>query len=275
MSNNFVICIPLHKNFEKLTHIENICINSLLRAIGDKQYNICFITNSEINVDRYESLFSCPIDKLFYDKSYFLSTKTYSQLLVNNKLYSDLYNKYTLSKNVENMFIYQLDAYVVRDEFEKWGDSGFEYIGGPVISNKWDWPEIKRNEKIIPMIGNGGFSMRNIKLFNHITSEEFLNSHDKLRELMSDCKFEDVYFCCNLFNKHYFAKMPSWEAASHFAFDFNPEFLYERNNKELPFAIHGVDKHYSFWKNIIPELKENSAAIDVETTVNNWHIEEI
>ncbi len=74
---------------------------------------------------------------------YFRSLETYSELLLSPRFY-DAFVDY------EAILIYQLDAFVFRDELEYWCSRDFDYIGAPWWDDRMGWYGV----------GNGGFSLR-------------------------------------------------------------------------------------------------------------------
>ena len=65
-----------------------------------------------------------------------------------------LYKKY---KKYKYILFYELDAFVFRDELDYWCKKGFDYIGAP-----WNGTHCYYDTPING-VGNGGFSLRNIK----------------------------------------------------------------------------------------------------------------
>jgi hypothetical protein len=174
------------------------------------------------------------------------------------------------------MLIYQLDAYVFKDELEYWCNKDYDYIGAP-------WAYKNGSGKIELRTGNGGFSLR--KISSHINlfkKRKIVGSRKELiNELWNKGKlnFSKIYTSVpKLFgfgnNSKYFIKQfkenedyfwtlyapqidsnfkvaPPKEAMK-FGFELEPRYLYNLNQKKLPFGCHAWEKHEpNFWKNHI------------------------
>jgi hypothetical protein len=151
------VLIPVYKKISNTLEIASL-------KQGLKVFNsfpvifICPNSFDEAWLDEYRNLHPKITFEKFDDRS-FASVDSYSLLLLNQ-------NFYTRFSNYEFMLIYQLDAYVFRDELEYWCDKGFDYIGAPWTknSNQWFSNLIASDKKLAfyPNAGNGGFSLRNI-----------------------------------------------------------------------------------------------------------------
>lgn len=176
------------------------------------------------------------------------------------------------------MLIYQLDAWVFRDELEQWCKKGYDYVGAPWFEG-YHKPE---SEKIIG-VGNGGFSLRKIKSFLKV-----LNRLDNLpvyrnfwykSRLQSIIRFEplisrlyhltdfsrayelsrsgyqgieDIYWSKvipAIFNDF---KVAEVRDAIKFSFECKPSYLFAKNDGKLPFGCHAWEKYEpEFWKDHI------------------------
>ena len=58
---------------------------------------------------------------LRFDASYFASVRAYSRLLLDDAFYAAL-------SGFDFILIYQLDAYVFRDDLEEWARRGYDYV---------------------------------------------------------------------------------------------------------------------------------------------------
>lgn len=182
------------------------------------------------------------------DKKWFLSTNTYSALMLQPWLYERICSKYVL--------IYQLDAWVFRDELEYFCSLGYDYYGAP-----WS------NGTDVSHAGNGGFSLRNAnqsemlvrKLLSFegamsdkyypVKLEDFQNSLKKNK--YENCPAEDIFFSRFSPRLSPFKVAPA-EVSFRFAFEMQPEKMFERNERKLPFGCHAWEKYGNdFWKQFI------------------------
>ena len=195
-------------------------------------------------------------------------------------------NFYKRFYSYDYMLIYQLDAYVFKDELEYWCKKGYDYIGAPWLKlNK-----LKTMHEFAdpPAVGNGGFSLRNIKIaiekhplrFSILSFMDLFQSYYNKISLKSKrnfyyfipmfylrcflkllktifCKIyttdnEDVLWCCLLYKK---GNIPPAIEATKFSFELDPEYLYRINNKNLPFGCHAcfTYKNYLFYKKYVKE----------------------
>ena len=125
---------------------------------------ICPNSFDESWLDEYKN-FHPKISFEKFDNKNFTDVNSYSLLLLSQNFYARFLN-------YNFMLIYQLDAYVFRDELEYWCDRGFDYIGAPwfLIDAPWFdanlpmFQYLDKTEKILlPNAGNGGFSLKNIQ----------------------------------------------------------------------------------------------------------------
>jgi len=164
----FCIVIPIYK--EDLDPIDEVSLKRLHKIVGNK-YDIYLVKSNELDAKKYYNILKQKnVCEVIFDKKYFESTASYSQLC----LQYDFYDKFS---DYEYMYIYQTDCYLVEDKLEEWCNKGYEYIGPPIISNNAGWKDYKHPEKYEPQVGNGGFSLRKIEVFKDITDPkgEFLS----------------------------------------------------------------------------------------------------
>jgi len=270
VNNLCCIIIPIYKetlNEYEITSLKQCCLILI-------KYSIIFVTHKMLNCNIYKNI--CDNYKInykfeYFDKKYFTDISCYNALLLSKIFYKRFIN-------YEYMLIYQLDAYVFRDELEYWCQKGYDYIGAPWLSldNSRIMPVFNKS----PVVGNGGFSLRKINkfiamhsislnilslihLFQYNYNKISLKSHNNIiyiipriifRPFLNILKFlffkydesdnnEDVKWSC-LFSKN--GKVPSVSEAMKFSFESFPEYLYQLNNEELPFGCHDWYKYYNY-----------------------------
>jgi hypothetical protein len=79
------------------------------------------------------------------------------------------------------MLIYQLDAWVFKDDLMKWCNKGYDYIGAPWFE---DFGSYEKGKKLW-RVGNGGFSLRKIKYFCKVLSWKWPVIKPKIKNLFN------------------------------------------------------------------------------------------
>lgn len=258
-----IVVIPVHK--ETITTDEQMSLRQCASVL--KSYPICIVCPQGLNVTVYTKTLSdngatCFIER--FSARFFDGIKGYNLLMLDKNFYKR-FAKY------EYLLIYQLDAWVFRDELDYWCDKGYDYIGAPWIE------ECENGELEFAGVGNGGFSLRRVqhfidvlsyngpvrdakqlqldpalknkifKLFYSIGYQNTISYYKKDETL-----YEDIFLSIFLANTKLCAKTPDPETSSLFAFEKHPSFLFSKT-KQLPFGCHAWRKYEydSFWKNHI------------------------
>jgi hypothetical protein len=217
-----------------------------------------------------------------FDDRYFVGPMTYNKLLFSAAFFA-AFEKY------EFMLLAQLDSLVLSDRLECWCGRGFDYIGAP-------WSEKYRNHSRIKeeKVGNGGFSLRNIKASLRVLRTKTSRLPDytvgpkpvwwhwcrvrriilflgKVRALLPDITVEHFLKRHFLTNEDVFwgvyAKWfdPSFKVADevsalHFAFETDPRDSLARAGS-LPFGSHGWAKYdREFWEELLMAKPDDSPA---------------
>lgn len=270
---NVVVVIPVYQSVPKEEEIASFmqCLTVL------RNYNIVLLTYKDLICDAYERIaIKCnkEIDRVNFDKAYFCSIEGYNRLCL-DKMFYERFGEY------EYMLIYQLDAWVFRDELSFWCSQGYDYIGAP-----W-FKEINGHYsyEFSGSIGNGGFSLRKISFCLHalnynkyspVLSLKCLwdmsdNVYDLLKNSLKSIGIhnnrswfvmtegrpvlnEDLFF--SLFKYSYMnCHFPNYEDAVRFSFEVHPSYMYELNRKKLPFGCHAYRKYEydTFWYKYIKD----------------------
>lgn len=241
-TQKFCVTIPIYK--ETLNIDEEISLKRLHKVLKDKS-NVYAFCPIDINLDKYLEIFP-ELQRMEFEPENFTSIYAYSQLCLKYEFY-DAFSMY------EYMYIYQLDCYLIEDNLEYWCDQEYDYVGAPILVAHADWRNFRINpdNKVIisPAVGNGGFSLRNIKTFKYLTNpnEELRQKYELTDEKLKEVKYEDVYFCSFL-NELYEIEKPDYKIALKFGIDMNPDLAYNYFNFEgFPMCIHAFDKNIPFW----------------------------
>ena len=258
---HYIVVVPIHKlnpNKWECLSFEQCC--RILEG-----HPICIVTHHEIEIKNYQNIASKFGIKLlieYFNPCFFASISGYNRLMLDKSFYSRF-------SSYQYMLIYQLDAWVFRDELDYWCNQGYDYIGAP-------W--IKKNETDNTFqfdgVGNGGFSLRRIQHFIDVLSYKgpvrdgsklnlrpslknkiykFLYAHgyqNTIAYLKKDeTLYEDIFLSIFLSDTKLRANIPTPEIASQFAFEKEPSYLYSKNHK-LPFGCHAWQKYEftTFWQ---------------------------
>ena len=187
-----------------------------------------------------------------FDKHYFEGIGGYNNLMVSENFYKG-FNTY------EFLLIYQLDAYIFKDDINKWCNKKYSIIGAPIhetifkiLTKKYSDDFNKQiNSSICYM--NGGFSLRHIQTMIEILQ----NSKSKTELLLKNLWPEDIII--NLLLAEGNMNLPHKSDALKFSFEAYPDEAYKLNSKRLPTGCHawyrndfGIHNNLFWFKHIIP-----------------------
>ena len=252
-----------------MTTWEEKSYRQCLKILGSHKIGI--FTYKELDVSSYDQIakeYNISIDYFCFNRSYFSSVRGYNQLM----LTKDFYKRFT---DYEYMLIYQLDAWVFRDELDYWCDQEYDYIGAPVYKYLGNGKYAKEN----PFVGNGGFSLRKvsycmkvlsypsfipfIKPLNYIKTygkifkwyailPNALGRRNNIKDFINRNN-EDIIFSHFISESFMKIRIPDIKTAIRFAFEMYPSKLYRINNNELPFGCHAFEKYEfdNFWNKYI------------------------
>lgn len=226
------VVIPIYKT--TITKNELLSLKQVAHVLSN--YPIIFIAPIGLNHDIYKR--NLPEGEfLFFDPEFFLSIDGYNRLMLSHQFYfTFLKYKYIL--------IYQLDAFVFKDELKDWCSKGFDYIGAPwgdnehisfieslgKSSNPLFWIINKFRSKRESYAGNGGFSLR--RTFTH-----YLNCLLFKYYILSWPANEDLFWGIFVPQFNFLFKVANNEIASAFAVEKN-----NLNKDDLPFGCHAWEK---------------------------------
>jgi hypothetical protein len=244
------IIIPVYKN--EISPYEAISLQQCFVVLGN--YPIIFICPKNLELGLFHQEYKSRAGFLFFDNDNFESIVTYNRMMLSVWFYYHFIN-------YSYILIYQLDCFVFRDELMFWVEKGYSYIGAPwFVGNSSD-------ESVSEFfgVGNGGFSLRNIKDSISVLKSDKktkslkdyiqINSQSKksfvllrsIKHYLVSYSFktirndtlinEDKVFC--LAGKRFnFFTIPDTKTALAFAFEKQPRKLLILNNNILPFGCH-------------------------------------
>lgn len=252
------IVIPIYK--DKIDKYEELSFRQCMKILH--RYQIFLVTHEHLNLSVYENMadeYHIQLKKVFFADIYFSGIAGYNKLLKSKQFYS-------VFDSFQYMLIYQLDAFVFRDELEYWCHQGYDYIGAPWVTNL--------NEELMDVgswkVGNGGLSLRRISFFLKVLSRKGpLLKYSEYKNIFylpymlgwrNNIKYfsnldinEDIFFTSFLSHTYMTPKLPTPTKAAFFAFEKSPSYLFELCKRQLPFGCHAFMKfeYESFWKQYI------------------------
>ncbi len=263
------VAIPIYQ--EQLSPYEAISLEQGIRILN--KYPLILVKPESLDVSHILEKYP-QLQTQNFDDAYFKSTLTYNRLLLSEEFY-ERFLAY------DYMLIYQLDAFVFRDELSDWCSRGYDYIGAPWrieidFDSKWKewiwnlkkkiaiWFDLKEERygkygpKEIIMkrgVGNGGFSLRKTKKLLSLIPENRAKIEKYLELAKTHPAYnEDMFWGIEMNRYSRKLSIPDWRTALRFAVEHMPEKAYGLN-KGLPFGCHAWDIYETeFWKKYIREF---------------------
>ena len=262
-----VVVIPVYK--DKIRDTEILSFRQVLKVLS--RHPICLVTYPELDCSCYYDIckeMGVQISRENFPRYFFAGISGYNKLCLSFRFYYRF-------REFDYMLIYQLDAYVFKDELTHWCQKGYDYIGAP-------WFDGFRTYESAPKIlgvGNGGFSLRKIRyflrllwwpfpLFRPLKKVEFdtaaltspITFAKRILKLFGVRNSIQYYkkkgranedFVISFVLKDSFTPpiIPSVYEAAHFSIEASPRYLVGLNNGTLPFGCHAFQKFdFDFWK---------------------------
>lgn len=259
---DIIVIVPIYLN--TLSLFEEKSLKQCIKILSD--YSIMLIKPISLNIESVLSRYP-QLDVTEFPDECFKSLRAYNKLVLD----TTFYKKFIQYKY---MLIYQLDAFVFKDELLYWANLGYDYIGAPWLPwkkrhlNLWGRFRLlfqynffrrfnpqrlrKEDKYYYYQVGNGGLSLRKICKMIEITS----HYQDKISALLADNKEfypEDVFLLLELTDAKCVLRKPSFKEALKFSMEENSEWAYKYNHNLLPFGCHNwyrKDK-LNFWSQFI------------------------
>lgn len=268
-----IIVIPIYSPTPKSSELASF--RQGLKVL--KSHDISIVTHKGCDLSVY---LTCAeevgkqVNIQFFAPSFFKSVESYNDLCFS----SEFYERY---EDYEYMCIYQLDAWVFRDEIDYWCDKGYDYIGAPIF---YAYNNKCFTDKICG-VGNGGFCIRRIshclRIINGNQKRTFIKPIPLIRLYWNYFLYSEKFtksilmrlriiptLLIKTFGKcntiEYYRKnhinedmifgtwstqswgihgnIPTPEEAMSFSFEVHPKMLYEKSGRHLPFGCHAFEK---------------------------------
>ena len=245
-----LVVIPIYKS--TFSASEWLALKQVSKVLHN--HPICFVAPKNL-----QNVLDVNYRIVFFDDSFFLSTFTYSKLLLSPEFYLHFCEyKY--------MLIYQLDAFAFSDQLLYFCSLDYDYIGAPVP--KILWPNIGAR------IGNGGFSLRKIESCIRVTKE--YHSIIKQSKLDTDMqKSEDKFFGYCGKAKSVNFNVPSMEIAQKFALEFDVARCFQSlSANNLPFGCHRwpIPELFPVWRPYMGIPENALEQIEKEVAMKGFHL---
>lgn len=262
-----IVVISIYK--PKLTAYEEISLRQCCRVLGG--HPIAMVAPPQLDIVAYGKILAeerTNFQVVHFPAKYFKNIQAYNRLMTHPCFYERFLG-------YEYILIYQLDAFVFRDDLFFWCDKGYSYIGAPWMTNMFFI-----NEKTPYFgVGNGGFSLRRTK--DHLGvirkfGSVFRPSDFKWYSTWGKNKpYQLLKFTYHLLignNTHYLLNRFPWnedvfyglfvgrdkrnhfnvapvEEALRFSFEARPRKMFADNGNQLPFGCHAWWRYdLGFWK---------------------------
>lgn len=248
-----VVIIPCYK--ESLDINEAACLRHGLHVLGSHDVR-AFLPEGMTPPPEFRDM---ALER--FPARFFVDVQGYNDLLLSPEFYERF-------AAWDYMLIYQLDAWVFRDELLQWCARGYDYIGAP-----WGNPDFLkrwRADKRLPAVsrwprlarlfygydfraGNGGFSLRRTETFRRIL-QRFPSASTGWR------KNEDLFWSFRARTLDRRFRVASESDAMYFAIETEPRGYLARMKGRLPFGCHAWKKYDAdFWDEHISA--ENAPAL--------------
>lgn len=245
------VVIPIH--LEEPSELEKISLAQTVAMLH--KYPISFMAPAGLNTVWYEDFCRGKVT-ISIERFDWKGHDEFGQLLTSPVFYGRFLG-------YEYMLVCHMDAFVFRDELEKWCHMGYDYIGAVIYNPYWD-PKDSLLSKLTGLtgpkyFGNGGFSLKKVSTFYRITAryKPFIDFYHWIKKKRRRGFLEDFFLTKFFPIMSPGFKIPAKAVAKDFGAayeDFKEENLpfNNRDNDSLPFGNHGwIQYKRDFWKPVL------------------------
>lgn len=253
--HNVKVIIPIYK--ADLSNVERISLTQVCKVL--QNYPLVVIKPQSLDLSVLADEFPL-LSFVSFDDNYFRGISGYNRLMLAKEFYQTF-------MDCNYILIYQLDAYVFRDELDTWCRKGYDYVGAPWLKRplyrfpllaafmrlNHAWAKYRNKpskQDLYDKIGNGGLSLRKVSSHYRVTCEQKERIRFYLTQKRHHLYNEDVFWATEAKGFTY----PTPTEALKFSFDKYPGYCYQLNEKQLPFGCHAWYKRKMkrFWSKFIP-----------------------
>jgi hypothetical protein len=250
MMNNKDVCIVIPVYKDAMSEPEKVSFQRTLEVFKSREIRLVGPEYLKDTLKQFSTQRENVSVSVFPD-FYFKKISGYNRLLMSPEFYLHF-------SGFEYILICQLDVFVIKDELDYWIKNGKDNIGAPIFEG-YTKPTLNFKKG-----NNGGFCLRKtescIKVLSQIkNSYSPLSSlwkmenklHWKIFRIVRDGFIfnyktrllkpvinEDIFWSVIVPENFSWFKAGEPEEAKYFAFDANPEYLFQQCNYEYPMAIH-------------------------------------
>lgn len=220
------VVIPSHR--KSLTSNELISLKQLRKVLGN--FDIYFLLPNSLEIN-----YGCSdILERRYPDDYFSSPRAYNKFMLNPAFYQDF-------DTYEYILVYQLDAFVFKENLKEFCDLGYDYIGAPWVDGVFFQKNLEEN---MWYVGNGGLSLRKVKSF--IKWTEFIRCNQYIEYINEDLLI--AAYGPPMLN------IAPINVAASFSFETDFDRCMELTKGHLPFGCHAWERYtFYLWKKVIEE----------------------
>ena len=280
MKPTAVILITIDK--EKPEIYEEISLQQCFKVLG--RYPIQLICPKELNIAYYQKLIpQASFD--FIDGSWLSSYMNLNLL----KVMPFLYKRY---RQYDYILFHDLNSFVLKDELIEWCEKGYSYIGSPWLEGgEFAQPNslftgvgnggfsLRKVADHLKAINSFSYIERPIELWQRFKDASPIrkpyaffdiierltirnNTHRWFNDwigIRDDNMFwlrQEETFWGIVINRNFkWFSVPQPMEALSFSFEVQPQYLYELNDRQLPFGCHGWWKYgFEFWQPLIRDF---------------------
>lgn len=253
------IIIPIYK--ETPNAFDVIAIDRVFQVLNE--FSINFVHPTGLNTEAYRTFGKA--DFIDFDPNYFKGIYGYNLLMLSKEFYERFSKKYIL--------IYQTDAFVFKNDLDKWLSEDYDYIGAPwlgrfernpLMKKMWDFGlynvrkllnykgigKFQKNKSLLyNQVGNGGFSLRKREKFIEIINKipEVIQIYLQ-PEISGNYFAEDVFYSIEPERHGISFTKPDYRQACAFSIENKPEKAKKIIENKLPFGCHRWTQQKDFWR---------------------------
>jgi hypothetical protein len=238
------IAIPVYK--ASPTTAETASLEQVASVLRD--YPMTLVAPQSLSTDAYERV-APGLEVERFDDGFFADVAGYNRLMLDEGFYRRFRRRHYV-------LVYQLDAWVFRDELASWCARGHSYVGAPWFGenylrfaggrSRWMAASMVLRNRWRNVVGNGGFSLRRV--------EHCLAALDRERDAARDWNLnEDGFWAVHVMTRSLRFRVPHWREAARFSFELRPTQISAASGVTVPFGCHAWERYEpDYWRDLIP-----------------------